>query len=243
VFDDAEIVGDEQVGQLEFPLQAPQQVQDLGLDGDIQRRDGLVGDDQLRPQGQRPGNPDPLPLAAAELVGVAAHLLPREPHLFHEPGRLLVALPSGRDAVNQQRLPDGAAGAAARVERRIGVLEDHLDLAPEGFQLLPAVAQDVLALEQDLSGSRGLEPDDKPAQRGLAAPALAHEAQGLPAVDGKVHPVDGLDGGLPSADRRALDGEMLSKAPDVDENVSHRSLVYSVCSAKIPPAPLYDRGK
>ncbi len=37
-------------------------------------RDGLIADDQLGMQGQRPGNTDLLPLSAAELVGKAVHL-------------------------------------------------------------------------------------------------------------------------------------------------------------------------
>ena len=93
MLDDAEVVGDEQVGELEFLLEASQQVQDLGLDGDIQGRDGLIGNDQLWPQGKGPGYADALPLAAAELVGIAVHLLSRQPDLLHEQGHFLLPIP------------------------------------------------------------------------------------------------------------------------------------------------------
>jgi hypothetical protein len=49
VADHAEVVGDEDVGELELVLEVLEQVDDLGLDRDVQRGDRLVGDDQPRP--------------------------------------------------------------------------------------------------------------------------------------------------------------------------------------------------
>ena len=72
VLDDAHVVGDEQVGQAELPLQLLQEVQDLRLDRDVEGRDRLVADDEVRLEGQRAGDPDPLSLAAGEFVRVAA---------------------------------------------------------------------------------------------------------------------------------------------------------------------------
>ena len=46
--DHRQVVRDEDVGEVEVALQAPQQVQDLRLDRDVERRDRLVADDQLR---------------------------------------------------------------------------------------------------------------------------------------------------------------------------------------------------
>ena len=48
VLDDADVVRDEQVGQAELALQLAQQVQDLRLHRDVERRGRLVADDQLR---------------------------------------------------------------------------------------------------------------------------------------------------------------------------------------------------
>ena len=44
--DHAEVVGDEQQGKPVFGLKLAQQVQNLGLNGDVERRCRLVGDDQ-----------------------------------------------------------------------------------------------------------------------------------------------------------------------------------------------------
>ena len=71
VLDDREVVGDEQVGQAELLLEVVEQVQDLALDRHVERRDGLVADDELGVEGERPGDADALALAARELVRVA----------------------------------------------------------------------------------------------------------------------------------------------------------------------------
>jgi hypothetical protein len=64
VFDDGQVVRDEQQRQAELALQLQQQVEHLRLDGDVQGADGLVGDDQPRPHRQRARDADALALAA-----------------------------------------------------------------------------------------------------------------------------------------------------------------------------------
>ena len=75
VLDDTEVVGDEQVGQLEFLLEAPQQVQDLGLDRDIQGRDRLIRDDEPRRERERARQADPLPLGQPVVKSFRCHSL------------------------------------------------------------------------------------------------------------------------------------------------------------------------
>ena len=59
-----QIMGDEKIGEVSLCLQINQQIQNLGLDGYIQRGDGLVADDKAWIRGQRAGNAQPLPLTA-----------------------------------------------------------------------------------------------------------------------------------------------------------------------------------
>jgi hypothetical protein len=54
--DHAHVVGDEQDGDAELVAQAPQQPQDLRLDGDVEGRGRLVGDEQRRGARQRDGD-------------------------------------------------------------------------------------------------------------------------------------------------------------------------------------------
>ena len=70
--DDAEIVRDEDETEISLLLQAPQQDQDLRLDGYIERRDGLVRNDELGAQYQGSGDTDALALTATKLVRVFA---------------------------------------------------------------------------------------------------------------------------------------------------------------------------
>ena len=131
----AQVVRDEQVGQPEVGLQIEQQVQDLRLHRDVERRDRLVGDDQARMQRQRARDADALALAAAEGVREAAHVLRAQPDPAQQIGHPLLALPAVRHAVDQQRLADEVEQRHARIERGERVLEDHLHLAPQRAQL------------------------------------------------------------------------------------------------------------
>ena len=72
VLDDAEVVGDEEVGDAEVALQLDEEVEHLGLDALVQRRHRLVADDELRVGGERAGDRYALELAAGELVGEAS---------------------------------------------------------------------------------------------------------------------------------------------------------------------------
>src|SRR5258708_39282833 len=71
VLDHAEVVRDEEVGEMEPLLQVLQQVDDLRLDRDVERGDRLVQHQEARGHGQRARDSDPLALAARELVRVA----------------------------------------------------------------------------------------------------------------------------------------------------------------------------
>ena len=69
VFDDVQIMRDEQVRQPHALLQIVREVDHLRLNRHIQRGDRLVADDELRLDGERAGNADALALAAGKLVG------------------------------------------------------------------------------------------------------------------------------------------------------------------------------
>ncbi len=75
--DDAEVVRDHDQPAAALGHQRAQQVQDLRLDGDVERRRRLVGDQQFRPAGDRDGDHDPLAHAAGELVRILAEAADR----------------------------------------------------------------------------------------------------------------------------------------------------------------------
>ncbi len=68
---DGQVVGDEEIGQLEIVLELTQQVEHLGLNRHIERGDRLVADDEIRVERQRARDTNALALTARELVRVA----------------------------------------------------------------------------------------------------------------------------------------------------------------------------
>src|SRR6202050_1114010 len=73
VLDQREVVRDEHVGEAAILLQVLHQVDDLCPDRDVEGRGGLVADDQPGVDRDRPGDADPLPLAAAQLGRPPGH--------------------------------------------------------------------------------------------------------------------------------------------------------------------------
>ena len=71
VFDHGKIVGDKEVGQTELLLDIIEEVDDLGLNREIEGGDGFIGDDQFGFHCQGAGDADALPLPAREFVGIA----------------------------------------------------------------------------------------------------------------------------------------------------------------------------
>ena len=127
-------------------LEVAHQVEDLRLDGDVERRGRLVGDQQLRVAGQRHGDHHPLPHAAGELVRIFAH--PPRRRRDADQGQHLDRPRSSACArvealVQPQRLADLAADGQHRVQAGHRLLEDHADvvaaqLAHLGFRQLAA---------------------------------------------------------------------------------------------------------
>ncbi len=59
-------------------LLAPQQIEDLRLDGDVQRGGRLVGDQEFRLAGQCDGNGNPLAHAAGQLMRILVQAFCRQ---------------------------------------------------------------------------------------------------------------------------------------------------------------------
>src|SRR6516165_7724352 len=64
----AHVMGDDDEPHARLVLEAAQQIEDLGLDGDVERCRRLVGDQELRLAGERHGDHDALAHPARELM-------------------------------------------------------------------------------------------------------------------------------------------------------------------------------
>ncbi len=174
------------------PLQLAHQLQDLRLHGDVQRRGGLVGDQQVRPAQQRRGDHHALAHAAGELVGIACRsALAR----FRDVHRVEHLDCSAR-APPCDRCPRARCSTCAicvphrqvRVQRGHRVLEDHADAAAaHAAQLRPAACRQARrrrSAREPLGAAVGRQqPDHGQHGLALAGARLAHDAQRLALVE------------------------------------------------------------
>ena len=199
--DDAEVVGDEHDRHPAFALQALEQREDLRLDGHVERRRRLVGDQQLGLVGERHRDHHALAHAAGELVRVGVHA----------PGRI-------GDADELEQLDRARSRALAldtswcariassdlRCRRgRSGCSEDSGSWKTIAISL-PRIArssllgqrEQVAALEEDAPGhARALRArETQHAERSdcLTRARLADDPERLPARSCEGDPVDGV---------------------------------------------------
>ena len=222
---------DEQVGEAEPLLQIEQQVHDLRLHGDVERRDRLVGDDERRLERERARDADALPLAAAELVRVLVDVGGVEPDELEQLPHARATLLARADLVNDERLLDDRADAHPRIQRRVRILEDDLEVPARAAQFAGRELPDVQLLEPDLARRRLDQPQHAPPGRRLAAPGLADEAERLAGRDGEAHVVDGPHRRR-LAEQRPARRKLLDEVLDLDER-RHEVFTVPACSGRV----------
>ena len=213
--DDPQVVRDDDDGGVELTLQVLQEVQDLRLDGHVEGRRRLVGDQQARVVDQPHRDHRALPHAAGELVRVVVHpavgLGDAHPveHLHRTRlGGLLADV-----VVHQVGLGDLVAHRVVRVHRRERVLEDHRDVttAPQAH-LLVTELQQIGVVEEDLAAHDGVgapvETEDRRAGDRLAGSRLTHDAERLSPLEVERHSIGGLDDAVHG---REMDLEVLDR--------------------------------
>ena len=210
--DHAEVVRDQQHAHPLPALDVGEQVEHLGLDGDVERGGRLVGDQQLRPSGERHRDHDALLHAAGKLERIVLQP-PRRVGNAHglEQAGGLVTRRIAAHAMVRQRLGDLRAHRHHRIEAGGRLLEDHADPPAahaahrrlgQGEQVVPAqrdaAADDTAGVgQQAREGERGHR---------LAAARLAEEREGFPGVDAEIDAVDGADLVLGARNRHAQVG-------------------------------------
>ena len=173
--------------------QVADEVEDLLLDGHIQRRGGFVGNQQVGPAGQRHGNGDALALPARELVGVGIKALRclGNADAVQQRNR---PLPRG-GLVQVQVQPQGLCHLAANgvhgVEGRHGLLKHHADaVAAQPAHLRVAGTHQFLPVKADAAGdfcAFRQQAHERHGGERLAAARFANQAQGFAAFQRKAH--------------------------------------------------------
>ena len=193
MFDDAQIVRNEEIGQLEFLLQILHQVQDLRLDRHVERGNRFVGDDELGIDGKRARDADALALTAREFVRITAVIILAQADLFQQFDNALLAIIALGDVMDLHAFADDLADAHARVERGVGVLEDDLHLAPQIAHRVGIERGYVGAFEIDAARSGFEQPDHEAPEGRLAAARFTHQPQRFPVLDFERYVVDRPD--------------------------------------------------
>ena len=147
----------------------------------VERAERLVEEEDFRFGDQRPGDGDPLLLAATQLADAACEQMAQVDLLRHgldlAANRLLVVALQGQPELD-------VLAHVEEWEERI-VLPDQ-----PGAALVHRHVADVVAAQQQRAFVRPLEAGDDPEQRRLAAAARAHDRDELAALDVDVDPLD-----------------------------------------------------
>ena len=138
---DGEVVGDEHERQIELGAESIEELDDLGLDADVERRHRFVEHEQVGGDRECSGDADALALPAGELVRIAVAA----------PGATARCRAARRHAAERScprsRSPCTSSGSDSSsrtvmrgLQRRLRILEHHLEPAPQPGAVLAAPA-------------------------------------------------------------------------------------------------------
>ena len=197
---DGEIVRDEEHGQAEFGAELCEQIEYLGLDGDIERGGGLVGDEQLRAVDDGHGDHHALAHAAGELVGIVAGAAVGfgDGDIRHGLNGKAGGLALGMRAVSQYGLRDLVADPHDGIESGHRLLEDH------GDARAAQLAHRVVGQRRETSGCTVLRKEnltgdpclgrqqahDGERSNGFAGAGFADQAEDFAGSDGEAEVAD-----------------------------------------------------
>ena len=196
--DDAEIVRDQDHRHAALLDEIGDEVEDLALDGDVQRGGRLICDQQVRLAGECHGNRDALALAAGELVriGIDAPRRIRQPDAVEQRDRLASGLRGRIILVTPQRFGHLMADRVHRIERGHRLLEDHADAVAAQTAIVGVRKSDeFIAIQPDAAADdRAVrqEAHQRECRDRLATAGLADEPQRLAALQGKADATHGL---------------------------------------------------
>ena len=156
-----------------------QKVEYLCLNRNVQRRDRLVSDNQLRTNGQRSCDTDTLFLTTGKFMRITFCMFCAQTYCFQQFVYDLHALFFGKIGVDEQRLLYQILNAHTRVKASCRVLEDHLDIFSQRTHFVFRKLADVLALKPDLTTVRNQQMVDQTAGCTFTAAGFAYYREGL----------------------------------------------------------------
>ena len=215
---DTKIVRDEQQGHATLGAHLTQQLEDLRLNGDVERRGWFVRNHELRVHDEGHRNHHALTHAAGELVRIlpGTHRWIGNADLRQHVDRALPRLPFRYRGVHPDHFGDLIANGQHGIQRRAGFLKDHRDvLSADPTQWLIGEREEVLATESNHApgfdaARRRNESKQRQGRDRLAATGLADQADCFTGFDAEADPVHrprGAAVGRPEEDAQRLHAE------------------------------------
>ena len=186
VGDHAHIVGDQDEAHAAIALEREQQLQDLRLNGHVERGRRLVRDQNLRVACDRHGDHHPLVHAAGKLMRIGPHALlgRRDAHLLQQRDGPAARRPAAHPFMDAQTFNQLKPDREAGIEAGGGLLEDHGDaLAGKLASLAGGQRQEIATFERQPIGRDPPrirhEPHHGQHGEALAGAGLAHDPEQL----------------------------------------------------------------
>jgi len=214
------VMRNKQESEPKLGLQLSQQIQDLRLYGDVQRRNRLIADNQIRLAGKRTGDADTLTLPTGELVRKQSELLGPQANLGKQFRDLSVTFAGIADVHDIHGFANDLAGTHTRIERGKRILEDDLHLPPCFAQPRPVDGADVFSVKDDRSLGRIYQPHDRQGCGGFAGPTLSHKTEGFALRNGKTDAVNSMNARGSTEHAVSADFEMNLQVVDFQEGQS-----------------------
>jgi len=134
------------------------------LHRDVERSHRLVADDEFGLDGQRPGDADARPLSTGELMWKSGCHVGPQAHALQQVGDVGALVGLRHDAVRDRSFADQLQHAQPRVQRCVGVLENHLQPQLPGECVFPIQQVQTLAAQPALAAGRALQAHRHPAE-------------------------------------------------------------------------------
>ena len=187
-------MSDEEIGQILFRLQLVHEVQDLGSDGDVQRGDRLIRDDELRLHDHSAGNTDTLALSAGELVRIAGLVLGQKTDILQGLvylGKTVILIFVQMEI--EKTFRHAILNCRSLIQRCRRILENHLDIADNiSVLFLGDISGNSLSFKCNLTGTAGINAHDRASESCLSRSGFSDECKCLALVNVKIGILDGF---------------------------------------------------
>src|SRR4051794_13373523 len=237
----AEVMCDQDDCELVLASRPVEQAQDPRLHGDVERGRRLVGDQEAGLARECDRDRDALPHPARELMGEAAQrgMRVRDAHLVQQLDRAIVCAAAVETEVAAHVLGELLADREHRMQRGVGILKDHRDVAPrDALQAAARHPDQFVAAEPRRplhAGAVRQQAEQREHRNRLAAAALPGDAEYL----GRLHVVvDAVDDGHVAGRRRQPHAQPLNRERAHCVSSTRRAVRGSKASRRLSPRKL-----